>query len=260
MKRPIILVTNDDGILAPGIKTLVEVAKNFGEVVVVAPDSPQSAKGHALTILEPIYLRKVDPFGGIEAYECSGTPVDCVKIAKSVLFKDREAALCVSGINHGSNASINIIYSGTVSAAMEASLEGIPSIGFSLLDYNQDADFSPAKPFVATLIKHVLEQGMEQGHLWNVNIPKLPAEAIKGFKVCRQAEARWAEAFVEGVDAHGQKNYTLTGEFKCEDLKEDTDIWALEHQYISIVPSMHDLTNHASIPQLKVLEALHPEE
>ncbi len=256
MKRPLILVTNDDGILAPGIKALIEVAKTIGEVVVVAPDSPQSAKGHALTILEPIYLRKVDPFGGIEAYECSGTPVDCVKIAKSIVFKDREAALCVSGINHGSNASINIIYSGTVSAAMEASLEGIPSIGFSLLDYSQDADFEPAKDFVAQLIRYVLENGMEHGHLWNVNIPKLPAAEIKGFKICRQAEARWAEEFVAGEDVYGQENYTLTGEFKLEDQGEDTDIWALDHQYISIVPSMHDLTNYDSIPRLKEIESL----
>ena len=169
--KPLILVTNDDGIFAPGIQALVAVAREIGEVIIVAPDSPQSAKGHALTLNEPIFLKKVDKFDGLEAYECSGTPVDCVKLAKDYVMGDRTIDLCVSGVNHGSNASINILYSGTVSAAMEASLDGINSIGFSLLDFSFKADFEPAKPFIEQIIRTALDKGLGDCHLLNVNIP-----------------------------------------------------------------------------------------
>ncbi len=251
MPKPLILVTNDDGINAPGIKALVDVAKTLGEVVVVAPDSPQSGMGHAITISQPLRLHKVQVFEGIEAYECSGTPVDCVKLAKNVVFKDREINLCVSGINHGSNASINIIYSGTLSAAMEASLEGIPSIGFSLLDYSFDAEFEPGKPFIRQIIQYVLEHGMAEGSLLNVNIPNPKEGTIKGVRVCRQADARWVEEFLESKDPRGQPYYWLTGRFVLNDHKEDTDIWALQEGYISVVPSMHDLTDYRSLGPLK---------
>jgi 5'-nucleotidase len=256
MKKPLILVTNDDGIAARGIKTLIDIAKQIGEVVVVAPDSPQSGQGHAITLEQPLRLYKVDLFEGVEAYECSGTPVDCVKLAKNVLFKDREISLCVSGINHGSNAAINILYSGTLSAAMEASLEGVPSIGFSFLNYSPRADFSAISNFVKGIMEYVLREGMSQGNLWNVNLPDLPAAAIKGVKVCRQADARWVEEFVEAVDPRGQKYYWLTGRFVNEDQAQDTDIWALENGYISVVPSKHDLTNYAALAELAPLETL----
>ncbi len=256
MERPLILVTNDDGSAAPGIRALVEVAKQMGRVVVIAPDSPQSGKGHAITIDEPIRFHPIDTFGDVEAYECSGTPVDCVKIAKHVILKDRKADLCVSGINHGSNAAINIIYSGTLSAAMEASLEGIPSIGFSLLDYAFSADFEPSKPFVQHLIAYVLEHGLEEGSLLNVNIPAVPSDQIRGLKVCRQADARWVEEFQEAMDPRGQKYYWLTGRFINEDQGEDTDIWALDNKYISVVPSMHDLTNYKALKNLQKVENL----
>lgn len=252
--RPLILVTNDDGINAPGIRALVEVATELGDVVVVAPDSPQSGQGHAITLKDPLRLKKVNPFKGIEAYECSGTPVDCVKLGKHMVLHQREADLCVSGINHGSNASINIIYSGTMSAAMEASLEGIKSIGFSLLDYSWNADFEACKPFVRQLMKHVLENGMKDSKLLNVNIPNLPAAQIKGFKVCRQAEARWIERYVEAVDPRGQKYYWLTGEFVNGDPGTDTDAWALENGYISVVPSGHDLTKYEALDEFKPIE------
>ena len=252
-----ILVTNDDGMFAPGIKALVSMAREYGEVVVVAPNSPQSGQGHAITIEDPLRLHKVDVFDDIEAYECSGTPVDCVKLAKQIIYPaDRQPDLCLSGINHGSNASLNIIYSGTMSAAMEASLDGIPSIGFSLLDFSFTADFNAARPFLMQLIKEVLEKGMGSTNLLNVNIPKLPTAEIKGFKVCRQADARWIEKFVEAKDPRGQKYYWLSGEFVNNDQGEDGDIWALENGYISIVPSMHDLTNYAAIPTLQTLENL----
>jgi 5'-nucleotidase len=255
MDKPLILVTNDDGITAPGIRALVEVAQELGEVVIVAPDSPQSAMGHAITISDPIRLHPNERvFEGLESYECSGTPVDCVKLAKHVILKDRQPAICLSGINHGSNASINIIYSGTLSAAMEASLEGIPSIGFSLLDYSYDADFEACKPYVRQLIEWVLENGLEEGSLLNVNIPALPRESIKGMRVCRQADARWIEEFTEAEDPRGQKYYWLTGRFSNDDKANDTDIWALDNDYISVVPSMHDLTNYRALKTLKAVE------
>jgi 5'-nucleotidase len=252
MEQPLILVTNDDGVTAPGIRALVEVAREFGKVVVVAPDSPQSGQGHAITLSEPLRLKRVDHFEGIEAYECSGTPVDCVKLAKHVVL-ERMPDLCVSGINHGSNASINIIYSGTMSAAMEASLEGINSVGFSLLDYAWDADFEPGKPFIRQIIGHVLEHGLEGCKLLNVNIPREGSEGIRGIRVCRQAEARWVENYVEAADPRGNKYYWLTGEFINEDTGEDTDVHALEHGYVSVVPSGHDLTQYAAMETLQAL-------
>lgn len=252
MSKPLILITNDDGIVAPGIKALIEVASSFGEVVVVAPDSPQSGQGHAITLEQPLRLRKVDPFNGIEAYECSGTPVDCVKLAKNVILKGREIDLCLSGINHGANSSINVIYSGTMSAAMEASIEGIDSIGFSLLDYSFDADFSEAKKVVKSLVKKMLDKKLSGCKLLNVNIPS--GKEIKGMKVCRQGEGNWVEDFQEGLDPRGQKYYWLTGKFVNYDAGNDTDIWALENGFVSIVPTGHDLTVHATIDNLKYLE------
>lgn len=239
---------------APGLKALVEVARHLGEVVVVAPDSPQSGQGHAITISEPLRLKKVNTFESIEAWECSGTPVDCVKLAKHIVLKDREVNLCLSGINHGSNASINIIYSGTMSAAMEASLEGINSIGFSLLDYSWEANFSACKPFIQEIITYVLSNGLTNCKLLNVNIPMVNHEEIKGCLICRQSEARWVERYVESEDPRGQKYYWLTGDFVNYDDGKDTDIWALENGYISIVPSGHDLTRYEAIEHLKPLE------
>ncbi|MEO0008449.1 MAG: hypothetical protein RJA20_2645 [Bacteroidota bacterium] len=256
MSKPLILVTNDDGIAAPGIRALVEVAASFGEVIVVAPDSPQSGKGHAITIHDPLRLKKVSVFEGIEAWECSGTPVDCVKLAKHVILKDRPIALCVSGINHGSNASINILYSGTLSAAMEAALEGIRSIGFSLLDFSFDADFEASRIWAEKVIEYMLSQPFRQGCLLNVNIPRLSPSEIRGVKVCRQANARWVEKFVEGRDPGGRPYYWLTGEFINEDTGDDTDVWALENGYVSVVPSMHDLTNYTVLKELSELESV----
>jgi 5'-nucleotidase len=254
MRKPLILVTNDDGITARGIRALVEEMQHLGEVVVVAPDSPQSGMGHAITMNLPLRIHRAKIFDGVDAWECSGTPVDCVKLAKHVVLKDRRIDLCVSGINHGSNASINIIYSGTMSAAMEASLEGIQSIGFSLLDYSFDANFDAARPFVRALADAVLKKPLEHTRLLNVNIPK--TSDIKGFKICRQAEARWIEEFQEAKDPRGQPYYWLTGQFVNMDKAEDTDVAALEAGFISVVPSGHDLTTPAAIPSLQYLENL----
>ena len=253
-ERPLILVTNDDGMFAPGIKALVHEARKFGEVVVVAPDSPQSAKGHAVTLQDPIRINKVDAFEDITAYECTGTPVDCVKLAKYKVLNGRQIDLCLSGINHGSNASVNIIYSGTMSAAMEASLDGIPSIGFSLLNYSFEADFGPSKMIVRKIVKTILEKPIQSTKLLNVNIPDLTLDKIKGVKVCRQADGRWVEEFQEGEDPRGQKYYWLTGRFIIEDVKEGTDIHALDRNYVSVVPSGHDLTIYPAIDNNKHLE------
>ena len=255
-KRPLILVTNDDGMFAPGIKALVQVAMEFGEVVVVAPDSPQSAKGHAVTMQDPLRINQVNVFEGVDAYECTGTPVDCVKLAKYKVLDGRKIDLCVSGINHGSNASVNIIYSGTMSAAMEASLDEIPSIGFSLLNYSFDADFGPSKVIARKIIQSVLKNDLKETRLLNVNIPDQPLDQIRGVKVCRQADGRWVEEFQEGEDPRGQKYYWLTGRFILENVKEGTDIHALDSNYVSIVPSGHDLTMYPAISANKYLETI----
>lgn len=253
-KRPLILVTNDDGIIAPGICNLVEVAKEFGEVIVVAPDSPQSAKGHAITIHDILRINRVELFEGVESYSCSGTPVDCVKMAKHTVLKGRNIDLCVSGINHGSNASTNILYSGTMSAAMEASIEGIKAIGFSLCDFAFEADFCASKHYVRHLIEWALNHNMDDCKLLNVNIPKLPLAEIKGIRVCRQAEARWEEDFLENNDPSRRPYYWLTGKFICDDRSEDTDIWALDNHYVSVVPCHHDLTHYKAMQMYKTLE------
>ncbi len=251
MKKPLILVTNDDGISAPGLKALVEVASEIGELVIVAPDSPQSGQGHAITLKDPLRVHSAPTYNDrFEAYECSGTPVDCVKFARDLLLKDRTIDLCISGINHGSNASINIIYSGTMSAAMEASISGIDSIGFSLLDYSWDADFEQAKPFIRNIILQTLEHKLSGTNLLNVNIPNVKRADIKGVRICKQANAAWSEAYVEATDPRGGKYYWLTGEFNEHDSDESTDLWALKNGFISVVPSKHDLTAYEALEQL----------
>lgn len=247
MEKPLILVTNDDGITAPGIKALVEIASQFGKVVVVAPDSPQSGMGHAITLTKPLRLHAVEMFDDeVDAYHCSGTPVDCVKIAVDKVL-NRKPDLCLSGINHGSNSSINIIYSGTMSAAVEAALEGIPSIGFSLCDYVYDADFSVVKEAASKIIEQVLKNGLAHNTLLNVNVPKASDEPIKGIKICRQANAKWQEEFDERKDPHDRSYYWLTGKFVNLDKGQDTDEWALANNYVSVVPVQFDLTAHHGI-------------
>ena len=249
-KKPLILITNDDGIVAPGILALIEVMSQIGDVVVVAPDSPQSAMGHAITINSTLQINKISKQDdSIIRYSCSGTPVDCVKIAVSEIL-DRKPDLCVSGINHGSNSSINVIYSGTMSAAVEAGIEGIPAIGFSLCDYSWDADFSQVKSFVKKIALQVLENNLPEGVLLNVNFPKLAEKEIKGIKICRQAKAIWQEKFDKRISPMGKEYYWLTGQFINKDKGEDTDEWALANGYISIVPVQFDLTAHHAIQQL----------
>lgn len=247
MQRPQILVVNDDGVTAPGIKALIEAVLPLGDVFVVAPDSPQSGMGHAITLNKPLRLAEVHLFDGVvKAFQCNGTPVDCVKIAVDKVLH-RKPDLCVSGINHGSNSSVNILYSGTMSAAVEAGLEGIPSVGFSLCNFSWEADFTAAKKYVNLIAKEILNNGLPKNTLLNVNIPKLNDEEIKGVKICRQANAKWEEEYVERQDPFGRNYYWLTGQFVNHDKGTDTDEWALANGYISIVPVQFDLTAHHAI-------------
>lgn len=252
MAKPLILVTNDDGITAPGLRALVRFMKELGEVVVVAPDSPQSGMGHAITIDNTLSIKKITidlENGANEEYSCSGTPADCVKLGLQELL-GRRPDLCVSGINHGSNSSINVIYSGTMSAAIEAGIEGIPAIGFSLCDYSWNANFEPAKEAIQTIVSEALKNGMPQGVVLNVNIPKCDENGPKGIKICRQARANWKEKFDKRTNPNGKEYYWLTGEFELLDKGEDTDEFALSKGYISVVPTQFDLTAHHAIQHI----------
>src|SRR5215813_3630341 len=186
--KPLILVSNDDGITSPGIRNLINVMKELGDVLVVAPNSPQSGMGHAITVGDTLRLTESFLFEGVKAYECSGTPADCVKMARHYVLKDmRQPDVVVSGINHGSNTSISVLYSGTMSAAIEAAIEGTPAIGFSLCDYSSDADFSHALEYVHRITRQVLDKGLPKGVALNVNIPPKRNESLKGVRICRQA-------------------------------------------------------------------------
>ncbi len=251
--KPLILVTNDDSVHAPGIKLLSKWMSELGDAVVVAPDGPQSGKGHAITIDNTIFVTKIKTKEGIERYSCSGTPVDCVKLATKEILKQKPQ-LCVSGINHGSNSSINVIYSGTMSAAVEAGIEGIPAIGFSLCDYGWDADFSHLETWVKKIVLSILKNGLPAGVVLNVNFPKKSDEPIKGIKICRQAKANWEEKFTKRQTPFGKDYYWLTGEFVLYDHGEDTDEWALRNNYVSVVPVQFDLTAYHAINQLNSIE------
>lgn len=251
-KRPLILVTNDDSVYSKGIKELVEVAKFFGEVIVVGPDKPQSAKSHSVTLEEPMFLNPTSNFGDTKAYKCSGTPADCVKIALHEILEVKPD-LVLSGINHGSNSSVNVFYSGTLAATIEGCLHGIPSIGLSITSYEPDADFTLAKKVTAEIIEKVLKSGLEKGTCLNVNIPYILENESKGIKICRQTKGIWAEEFNKRTHPLRNKDYYwLTGKYiNFEIDKTDTDIWALENNYIAVVPLQIDLTDYKSLETMK---------
>ena len=248
-KQKSILITNDDGITAKGIASLVEAAKGLGDLMIVAPDKPQSGMGHAITVNNPLRFSESKYFGDITAYTTDGTPVDCVKMG-IFMMKGKKPDLIISGINHGSNCSTNVLYSGTMSAAVEGALEGVPSIGFSLLDYAMDANFDASIKVARKLIQDALDDGIPKGVCLNVNIPKLDFKNIKGIKVCRQATAFWDDHFEERIDPIGKKYYWIAGEFKNYDGGTDTDMWALDNGYVSIVPTQFDMTAHHAISEL----------
>ena len=250
MSRPLILVSNDDGITSSGIRKLVELMSKVGEVVVVAPDSPQSGMGHAITVGDTLRLVKVNIFDDIIAYKCSGTPADCIKLAKHEVLKGRKVDLVVSGINHGSNTSISVLYSGTMSAAIEGAIEGGPAIGFSLCDYSWEADFSHVDEYILKITKETLKNGLPKGIALNVNFPPKQNTPLKGIKVCRQANARWEEDFDKRRDPHGRDYYWMIGNFINHDKGEDNDEWAIANNYVSVVPCIFDLTGHHAISYL----------
>jgi 5'-nucleotidase len=247
--RPLILITNDDSVDAVGISVLKDVALEFGNVLVVAPDIPQSGMSNAITVKVPLHFKEVYNEKGAFVYKSNGTPVDCVKLSLNFLLP-RKPDLVLSGINHGSNSSASVHYSGTLGGAREGVLNQIPAVGFSLLDYSPDADFSSARPFVRQIIHQVTQFGLPGGTFLNVNIPK--GTNLKGIKICRQAQGKWSEEFVERVDPRKQKYYWLTGFFQnLEPDATDTDEYALAHNFVSVVPCQLDITNHSAIDQLK---------
>jgi len=248
--KPLIFISNDDGIQANGLQTLIEAIKPFGDIFVVAPEKGESGKSHAITMNVPIRVTKILEKDNIVIYSCTGTPVDSVKLAINQLLP-RKPDYLVSGINHGSNASISVLYSGTMGVAIEGCLNGIPSIGFSVLDHSSNADFSIAKAYIGSIFKNVMENGLPSGTCLNVNFPVVPLNQIKGVKVCRQTKGVWKEEFEKRKDPHNSDYYWLTGDFNnFEPDANDTDEWALANNYISIVPILVDLTSNLGIKHL----------
>lgn len=253
--KPLILISNDDSITSKGINHLVEIAKKIGEVVVVAPHSPQSAKAHAITIAEPLRMYKSKVFGDdVVAYSCTGTPVDCIKLAKSHLLKGRKPDIVLSGINHGSNASISVIYSGTMGAALEGAVDNIPSVGFSVCDYDHECELKHTTKWIEKVIKDILKNGMTDYTGYNVNFPAYETGEIKGLKVCRQNKGAWDEQFHERTDPYNGNYFWMAGDYKSREDATDTDVYALANNYVSLVPCHIDLTNYDALKDASRLE------
>lgn len=251
MSKLNILITNDDGVLAPGIRFLIDIMKEFGNVTIVAPDKGQSGSSHAITFSEPLKLKSIKEEEGYKEFSCNGTPVDCVKLGENVAM-DVKPDLLVSGVNHGSNASINVIYSGTMAAVIEGCIDEIPAIGFSIDTYSSEIDFEPARPYIRKIVQGIIKNGMPKDTCLNVNIPLM--ENINGMKVCRQAKASWKEGFDSRVNPRGESYHWLTGSFVVEDNGQDSDLHALSKGYISLVPVQVDLTAYKQLEHFKFLE------
>lgn len=252
MKRPLILITNDDGYQAKGIAHITKIAQRYGNVVVIAPDKGYSGFSHAITMHSPLFVTTVEEQKGLTIYKCTGSPVDCIKIALDELMLDREPDLIISGINHGSNSNVSVIYSGTMGAATEGLLYNIPSIGFSLTDHDPDADFTSFDKFAPQIIEMVLAEENRKGLCLNVNIPNIPCNQIKGIKMCRQTKGNWREKFVHRTDPAGRDYYWMRGSFYNSELHAtDTDEWALKNGYVAIVPVQIDLTDYKRLEELK---------
>ena len=250
-KRPLFLLSNDDGYMAPGIQFLIEVLRPLGDLVVVAPQSGRSGMSAAITVKVPLNLVLISDEPGLKIFRSNGTPVDCIKLAMNQLFKDRKPDVVFSGINHGTNASVAIHYSGTLGAVIEACMNGIPAVGFSLDDHDINADFKPSGPFIEKIARLVLEKGLPEGHCLNVNIPAI--SQLKGIRLCRQARGRWIEEFDVRTHPNGGNYYWLTGNFRNDEpLASDTDMFAMKQGYVSVVPSKIDMTDY---PLLKTMES-----
>lgn len=253
-KERLILVTNDDGYTAKGFRAAIEIARSFGRVVAVAPEHMQSGMSQAITMHSPLFLKKQHEEEGLAIYSFSGTPVDCVKMAFDYLLEKEEVDLVLSGINHGSNAAVNVLYSGTMGAAIEGSFYGCPSIGLSLTSHDPDADFEAATLYGREIVGKVLEEGLTGPLCLNVNFPVATIDAIQGIRVCRQTNGYWKEEFYHHEDPRGREYFWLTGEFiNREPQAEDTDEWALAHNYVAIVPVQVDLTDYRRKSELEAL-------
>lgn len=247
-RKPLILISNDDGVSAKGIRVLIETLRGLGEIVVMAPDGPRSGASAAITSELPVRYTKVEEKEDLVVYKCSGTPVDCVKLAMFELLP-RCPDLVIGGINHGDNSAVNVHYSGTMGVVIEGCLKGIPSIGYSLCDHDADADFSPMLPYVRRITEEVLTRGLPKGTCLNVNVPKVAT--LKGVRICRQTDASWSNEWYRGHHPKGGEYFWLTGKFtNNEPLAEDTDHWALEHDYVAITPIQIDLTAYGMMDEL----------
>jgi len=249
-KKPLILVTNDDGITAPGLRKLISIMHKIGEIVVVAPDKPQSGMGHAVTVMSPLRIKEFFSDNRHPEYSCDGTSVDCVKMGLKVVM-NRKPDIVVSGINHGSNASVNILYSGTMAAALEAAIEDIPAIGFSLNNFSINASFEGFEHYIEIITRQVLQNGLPPATCLNVNIPDVNGSQIKGIKIARQGRGMWNEQYHERTDPFKRNYYWISGVFESREEDEDTDIWAIKNNYISVVPVHVDMTSHNGIQKLK---------
>lgn len=246
--KPLILVTNDDGVHAKGIKALVEMVQPFGQVYVVAPSRSNSGKSNSITVEVPIRIRKMRDEENLKIFSCKGTPVDCVKLALNKILPRRPDFL-VSGINHGANTSVSVMYSGTMGATLEGCLNSIPSVGFSLDSFDSDADFSQCVRYGRQIFSNVVAKGLPDSICLNVNFPD---SNIKGVRICRQAQGMWKEEFDHRTDPHGGDYYWLTGYFKnAEPHSQETDEWAMHNGYVSVVPTQIDMTAYSLLEDLK---------
>ncbi|MFC2097596.1 5'/3'-nucleotidase SurE [Bacteroidota bacterium] len=250
-KRPLILISNDDGIQARGINVLTKVAIKYGDVLVVAPDGGRSGASHSVSLSSCIRLNKISEEENLCRYISTGTPADCIKLAVNQIL-DEKPDIILSGINHGSNSSVSVFYSGTMAAVIEGCMNGIPSVGFSVDDHSANADMSVAEEYVHEVIQNLLKSGLPKGACLNINFPSVSSDEIKGVKICRQTQGVWKEEFETRKDPYGNDYYWLTGEFNNnEPESRETDDWALKNNYIAVVPVSVDLTNHKAIPELK---------
>ena len=250
--KPLILITNDDGVASRGLLHLASIAQEYGEVIVMAPDHNASGVSTSITSTRPLRVNTISQSESYSVYSCDGTPADCVKMGIEH-FCPRTPDLVLSGINYGSNASINVIYSGTIGAVLEACLNGFPAIGFSLLNHNPAADFDACTPTIRHILSHVLQHPLPDFTALNVNIPRLPKEKILGIRICHEANACWNDSFEKRIDPQGRPYWWLTGKFVCDDPSEESDEWALAHGYVSIVPIHCDFTHYPTIDKLKKL-------
>ncbi|HZK60662.1 MAG TPA: 5'/3'-nucleotidase SurE [Anaerovoracaceae bacterium] len=247
----LILLTNDDGLYAAGLKTLLDVMEEFGKVILISTVESMSGMSQALTVKTPIRVKLLEENDRHRIYACSGTPTDSVKLAINQLL-ERPPDWVVSGINHGANASVSVLYSGTMAAALEGCLYGINSVGFSLNNFSPAADFTVCKKYIRIVMKKIASESLPQGVCLNVNIPAAKKNEIKGIKICRQARGNWKEEFEKRKDPLGKTYYWLTGIFmNHEPEATDTDEWAITNNFVSVVPVTVDMTAHWYIDNLK---------